>query len=321
MQGRILVVHRNELILDVIQEMLQDIGYAVTLATDGHRALGKAMSGHFNLIIVNHTLTGNLDGAQLVERMRKYGVRVPIVGTAPDATWASLPGSSATEVDYLLPSPFDYSELIDAVETLLNRRRFPSGPLDIDSALPDSVEPLDALSLLSDPSDALQPPPPAPPEPLPESPRASLPEPPVPDVKIVRRSSGYTPEAPDVRRVGPSRVLLVDPNEALCKQVADSLAREGYEVTPMTRGQEAYEATMLNDYELILTDLWLVGMDGFEMIEAMRKSGVTAPIAIHTAHITRDMVHELLEWRICKIFLKPAKTDDLLSLVRQTVDG
>ena len=63
MQGKILVVHRNELILDVIQEMLQDIGYAVTLATDGHRALGKAMAGHFNLIIVNHTLTGNLDGA------------------------------------------------------------------------------------------------------------------------------------------------------------------------------------------------------------------------------------------------------------------
>ena len=31
MEGKILVVHRNELILDVIQEMLHDVGYAVSL--------------------------------------------------------------------------------------------------------------------------------------------------------------------------------------------------------------------------------------------------------------------------------------------------
>ena len=47
----------------------------------------------------------------------------------------------------------------------------------------------------------------------------------------------------------------------------------------------------------------------------MRKSGIDAPIAILTAHITRDMVQELITYRICRILLKPLKTDDLLALI------
>ena len=45
MAGRILVVHRNELVLDVIQEMLQEIGYTVVPVVDGRRALAKAIAG------------------------------------------------------------------------------------------------------------------------------------------------------------------------------------------------------------------------------------------------------------------------------------
>jgi DNA-binding response OmpR family regulator len=56
-------------------------------------------------------------------------------------------------------------------------------------------------------------------------------------------------------------------------------------------------------------------MDGFEMIDALRKSGVEAPIAVLTAHITRDMVQELIAHRICKIMLKPFQPKDLLALV------
>ena len=111
----------------------------------------------------------------------------------------------------------------------------------------------------------------------------------------------------------------MDHRDADRKQVADCLTGAGYEVTAIQGGKQAYEDAMLNDYALILTDLWLVGMDGFELIEALRKSGVTAPIAVLTAYITRDMVREILRWRISKILLKPARQKDLLSSVRQAV--
>lgn len=320
MLGKILVAHRNELILEVIQEMLQDIGYAVILSTDGHRALGKAMSGNFNLIIVNHTLTGNLNGSQLVEYMRKYGVQVPIVGIAPETTWDFFADSAKTKIDYILPCPFDYTELAKVIYSLLNRRKGSIDFLDISSVIPNSLNPLDTLSLPSNPSDKLEPLPSFEKELLPNFSKISIPKLSESEVNTFQQSSNFHLKMPDEGQGNLNRILLADPNDVLREQVTQILTRNGYEVTPLSCGQEAFEATMLNNYELILTDLWLVGMDGFEMIEAIRKSGVTSHIAIHTAHITREMVQEILGWNICKIFLKPAKSCDILSLIQHLVE-
>lgn len=307
MQGKILVVHRNELILDVIRDMLQDLGYAVTQAKDGHRALGKALSTHFNLIIVNHALNGGLTGSQLVERMKKYGVRVPIIGTAPNAIWENAVGFDNGAVDYLLPSPFDYAELIKAVEILTQAR-----PIEPAIDAPVEPEPFaepelldwqpepDLFETLSNNS----------PPPVPSASAAPRPDP-------IRHQplSNIEPRQSDA-----PRVLLVETDRVQCKQIEVHLQRAGFTISTFHNGREAYEDTMLNDYELILTDLWLPGMDGFEMIDAMRKSGVDAPIAVFTAHITREMVQELIAYRICKILLKPIKPMDLLTLAQaQTI--
>jgi len=310
MQGKILVVHRNELILDVIREMLQDLGYAVTQAQDGHRALGKALSDHFHIIIVNHALNGSLTGGQLVERMKKYGVRSPIIGTAPHATGDAPAGFSEGTVDYLLPSPFDYTELIKAVESLSKPRGITShieAPVQDD--IPDDpfAEPIlptesDLLETVADDLSIPDFPPALPPV---EEPAASIPDPPQ-----VHQSPFSTPEPKS-----PPHILFVETDIELCEELCTRLTGEGYRVSAFHNGRDAYEDTMLNDYDLILTDLWLPGMDGFDMIDAMRKSGVSAPIAILTAHITRDMVQELLDYHICRILLKPLRSEDLVALV------
>ena len=309
MQGKILVVHRNELILDVIREMLQDLGYTVTQAKDGHRALGKALSTHYHLIIVNHALNGSLDGGQLVERMKKYGVQTPIIGTAPDADWASPVGFADGTVDYLLPSPFDYAELIKAVEALTNNKQtdaakdMPLASLDQDpfasANLPD-LPALDAESdLLENLTDALSSP--------------VEPEPALPAAPIQSESPVHMPEPLGLSQK--PRILVVETDTSLTTNLKTHLEREGFEVAVFHNGREAYEDAMLNSYDFILTDLWLPGMDGFDMIDALRKSGVDAPMAILTAHITRDMVQELIAFRICRILLKPTQPSDIISLV------
>jgi len=308
MQGKILVVHRNALILDVIREMMQDLGYAVTQAQDGHRALGKALSDHFHIIIVNHALNGSLTGGQLVERIKKYGVRSPIIGTAPQATWDAPIGFSEGNVDYLLPSPFDYSELIKAVEALSHPKRSKQITSEPQETTNDPfAEPAQPNNLLEPGLEDLTPE-------LPSALQPPVPEPPAPVVETIQPTPPSLP-APDIHDKHLPRILLVETNTDLCKQLSTQLTSQGYMVTAFHNGCDAYEDTMLNDYDLILTDLWLPGMDGFDMIDAMRKSGINAPIAILTAHITRDMVQELLEYRICRILLKPLKAEDLVALV------
>ena len=309
MQGKILVVHRNELILDVIREMLQDLGYVVTQAKDGHRALGKALSAHYHLIIVNHALNGSLNGSQLVERMKKYGVTAPIIGTAPDSDWATPIGFSEGTVDYLLPSPFDYAELIKAVEALSGSRQTDAAkdmPLDgllgqdtFDDPNPPGLDSLDTESdLLESLTDAMSS------EPLPDAPLPESPQ---------LQSPVQMPETPGFSRN--PHILLAETDPTLTSSLKTHLEKEGFRVSAFHNGREAYEDAMLNTYDFILTDLWLPGMDGFDMVDALRKSGVDVPIAILTGHITRDMVHELIAFRICRIFLKPTKPNDIVSLV------
>lgn len=307
MQGKILVVHRNELILDVIREMLQDLGYVVTQAKDGHRALGKALSAHYHLIIVNHALNGSLSGSQLVERMKKYGVQTPIIGTAPDADWATPMGFADGTVDYLLPSPFDYAELIKAVEALSQTRKTDAAkdmpePLEEDPfegpTLPD-LPTLDAESdLLENLTDAMS-----------ALPSAEL----TFNAPIEPESTLPVSEPLELNRK--PHILLVETDATLTSTLQAHLQNEGFEVKVFHNGRDAYEDTMLNNYDFILTDLWLPGLDGFDMIDALRKSGVDAPIAILTGHITREMVQELISFRICRILLKPTQPADIISLV------
>jgi two-component system chemotaxis response regulator CheY len=306
MEGRILVAHRNELILDVIQEMLQNVGYASTLTSDGNQALAKAMSEHYHLIIVDRNLAGEMDGIRLVERLRKYGVKTPIIGTAPETTWSNAENNASGEqIDFFLPSPFGYHELVNAASALLNRDLVPPIPLE-------DIEPTPEV----DPEHLFEPAV----EETHEAPKApepnvqSTPEP----TKIVPHPSVYKTWEPQPSRQysGPPRILLIDTNDEHREEASKHLIDAGFEVTAIKDGQEAYEDTMLNDYELILTDLWLVGMDGFETIEAMRKSGVEAPIGVLTSYVTREMVQELLEFHICKVFIKPVKPNTLLSFVQ-----
>ena len=316
MKGRILVVHRNELILDVIQEMLQNIGYAVTLATDGHRALGKAMSNHFHLVIVNQTLSGNLDGTQLVERMRKYGVQSPIIGTAPDSVWNETLETSADQVDYLLAAPFDYAELINAVESLLDKKRSgaPALPtLDEPPELPKLLEAPDEEILDITLSDLIKE--------QSETNEPSVPPPSATQLPFIKPepSSTVPDQLPEMKLDGSIRILLVGSHDTVREQLVKELTEAGYEVTALKSGQEAYENCLFENYELILTDLWLTGMDGFELINELRKSEITSPIGVLPAHITRDMVEELLQFQVCKILLKPLKASDLLSLIQEQV--
>ena len=152
-------------------------------------------------------------------------------------------------------------------------------------------------------------------------PPASVPPPSATQLPFVKPepSSTVPDQLPEMKLDSSIRILLVDSHDTVREQLVKELTDAGYEVTALKSGQEAYENCLFENYELILTDLWLTGMDGFELIDELRKSGITSPIGVLTAHITREMVEELLQFQICKILLKPLKASDLLSLIQEQV--
>jgi len=79
------------------------------------------------------------------------------------------------------------------------------------------------------------------------------------------------------------RVLIVEDEEAILLALEDDLRAEGYEVASATDGPAGLSMAESHAYELIILDIMLPGMNGFEVCKRLRQASVTTPILILTA--------------------------------------
>lgn len=77
-------------------------------------------------------------------------------------------------------------------------------------------------------------------------------------------------------------ILVVDDEERIRKLLRMYLEREGYTIDEAENGEEALEKSLANNYDIILLDLMLPGMDGLEVCTEIRKRKAT-PIIMLTA--------------------------------------
>jgi DNA-binding response OmpR family regulator len=68
------------------------------------------------------------------------------------------------------------------------------------------------------------------------------------------------------------RLLVIDDDRKLCRLIADYLGSLGYEVTAVHTGPEGAERAADGDWSAVILDVMLPGMDGFEVLKAIRKT-------------------------------------------------
>jgi signal transduction histidine kinase len=113
------------------------------------------------------------------------------------------------------------------------------------------------------------------------------------------------------------RILVVDDQAANLRVVGMLLTRQGYEVTTASSGEEALARYAEELPDLILLDMMMPGMDGFEVMQALRESDVPlrAPVVFVTAAHDRDLLLRAFESGVVDYVTKPFLPEELLARV------
>lgn len=78
-------------------------------------------------------------------------------------------------------------------------------------------------------------------------------------------------------------ILIIEDEEQLCHSIAEGLRMNGYETDTCLDGNEGLELCMTENYDLILLDLNLPGIDGLEILRQFRAYNSTTPVLILSA--------------------------------------
>jgi two-component system, OmpR family, alkaline phosphatase synthesis response regulator PhoP len=81
----------------------------------------------------------------------------------------------------------------------------------------------------------------------------------------------------------PHRVLLVEDEPGLVLTLTDRLAREGYGVETSVDGESGLERAAAEGFDLLLLDVMLPRMNGFDVLRELRRRGVDTPVIMLTA--------------------------------------
>ncbi|MCC6233250.1 MAG: response regulator, partial [Verrucomicrobiales bacterium] len=116
---RVLVVEDEPRLLRNLSRALREAGYAVDTAETGPEGLQKALDWDYDALVLDIMLP-ELDGWQVLEKLRRVKRTPVLMLTARDATRDRVRGLDSGADDYLI-KPFDLEELLARLRALIRR--------------------------------------------------------------------------------------------------------------------------------------------------------------------------------------------------------
>jgi CheY-like chemotaxis protein len=128
--------------------------------------------------------------------------------------------------------------------------------------------------------------------------------------------SGNTPQLAG-KLTGP--VLVVDDDDAILASVREILELEGYPVVTATNGAEALRRIEEERPALVLLDMRMPGLNGWDVARILRERGLAVPILVMTA--AQDARRWAAQIGASGYLAKPFDLDDLLGTVERLLRG
>jgi DNA-binding response OmpR family regulator len=137
-------------------------------------------------------------------------------------------------------------------------------------------------------------------------------------------SSASTEEGDGVPRPGPPPstgvVLVVEDDPGTLRFVTLALQRAGFTVVSVTSAPPALDLLAAQEIDVLLADIGLPGMSGFDLISEVRRRHPDLGIALMTADASVDTAAHALRSQVDDFLTKPVSPTTLVAQVRRLVE-
>ena len=127
----------------------------------------------------------------------------------------------------------------------------------------------------------------------------------------------------------PSRVLVVDDDPSIRLVLEHALSGDGYEVVAVDDGADVPDLLACSAFDLVVLDLYMPGMNGFEVLRQIREPGSgllparrtpdTVKVLVLSAHSDAATTSFVLKRGADTCMAKPFDVDDLLRTTRRLI--
>ncbi len=117
------------------------------------------------------------------------------------------------------------------------------------------------------------------------------------------------------------KILIVDDEKSMCQYLSIMLKKEGYTVKTASSGAKAVKEVKDSNYDVVITDIRMEGMDGIELLSAVKEVDPGIPVIIMTAYASQKTAIEALNRGAFHYLVKrAAKNDQIKMVVRNALD-
>ena len=109
-----------------------------------------------------------------------------------------------------------------------------------------------------------------------------------------------------------TNILLVEDDASLSTVLADYLRSKGYTVETASNGREAWELILIKHYDLIISDIMMPKMNGYELLKLIRAQYSHLPVIIVSAKTDRDDIISAYNLGCDDYMTKPFSMDILI---------
>lgn len=111
------------------------------------------------------------------------------------------------------------------------------------------------------------------------------------------------------------RILVVDDEPDVRRLITEVLRRKNYLVEQAGGGKAALELFRQHPHDLVITDIRMPEMDGFELMQKIKEISPTTEIIVMTGHVSRESVVRALDLGAYTYFVKPFECLDVIPLL------